>query len=474
LLNATLKPIYDRILPLSSENSYATGNFMPQMIDLDRLQRDADRLISAAKRAGADSCDCIIAHGQSLEISVRDAKIENSGRSEGDSVALRVFCGQKVASVSTNTLEDPDLLAGRAVAMARVSPEDPYLGLAPAESLVQTVPELDLFDPSVADSTVLTDRALQCEAAGLNFAGVSKSMGASASWGISGFVLATSSGFVQGYRKSRSSVSAAMVAGEGTGMERDYDFRSKIHQSELGDIAEIGEEAGRRAVRRQNPRKAKSGQFPVIFDRRIANSLPGTLAAAINGAAIARKSSFLREFMGRQVANPAINVIDDPLRVRGLGSRPFDGEGANCEPMKLVENGILQQWLLDWATARELGLESNGRAARSGSGTSPSTTNCHIEPGAQSPAEMIASVKQGLFLTETIGHGVNMVTGDYSKGASGFWIENGEITYPVSEITIAGNLEQMFLNMLPANDLEFRHATNAPTLYVEGLTIGGT
>jgi PmbA protein len=239
------------------------------------------------------------------------------------------------------------------------------------------------------------------------------------------------------------------------------------------DSVVIGRSAGERAVRRRNPRQVASAAVPVIFDRRISGGLLGSLLGAINGAAVARKTSFLRDRMGQPVANPAVTVIDEPLRRRGLGSRPVDGEGMATAPLTLVADGVLREWLLDWAAARELGLESNARATRGGSGTSPSSTNCHIAAGEASLAELLGSVKSGLYLTETIGHGINMVTGDYSKGASGFWIENGEITWPVAEITIAGNLKDMFASMIPASDLEFRYATNAPTLFVEGMTVGG-
>ncbi|MCB1464370.1 MAG: TldD/PmbA family protein, partial [Nitratireductor sp.] len=332
-------------------------------------------------------------------------------------------------------------------------------------------PDLDLCDSIVADATMLGECALACEAAGLDVAGVSKSMGARAGWGMSGFVLATSTGFAGSYSASRFSASAAMVAGEGTGMERDYEFHSAVHLEDLKDPAEIGRTAGERVVRRLNPRQVASGAVPVIFDRRISSGMLGALMSAINGASVARKTSFLRDAMGKQVANGAITIDDDPLRPRGLGSRPFDGEGMAPAPITFVEAGVLKDWVLDWAAARELGLAaSNARASRGGS---PSPTNCHIAAGATSVADMMAGIGTGLLLTETIGHGGNMVTGDYSKGAAGYWIENGEPAYPVSEITIAGNLKDMFLNMIPADDLEFRNAANAPSLLIEGMTIGG-
>ncbi|MCU0790053.1 MAG: TldD/PmbA family protein [Nitratireductor sp.] len=442
-------------------------------VNLARLEENAAALVDAALKAGADSCDVVVSRGQSLGIGVREGKVENTNRSESDDFSLRVFCGKRVASVNANNIKDIDSLAQRAVAMAKVSPEDPFQGLAPAERLAGSVPDLDLCDTRVPDAAELTQRALECEAAGLSVEGVTKSMGASAGWGLSGFVLATSTGFSGHYSVSRFSASAAMVSGEGTSMERDYDYHSATHGEDLMDSAAIGRSAGERAVRRRNPRQVASAAVPVIFDRRISGGLLGSLLGAINGAAVARKTSFLRDRMGQPVANPAVTVIDEPLRRRGLGSRPVDGEGMATAPLTLVADGVLREWLLDWAAARELGLESNARATRGGSGTSPSSTNCHIAAGEASLAELLGSVKSGLYLTETIGHGINMVTGDYSKGASGFWIENGEITWPVAEITIAGNLKDMFASMIPASDLEFRYATNAPTLFVEGMTVGG-
>lgn len=446
---------------------------MSDTIDMARLENEAAALVEVARVAGADSCDVVVARGQSFAIEVRDGKVENTSRSEADNFSLRVFCGKRVATVNANTTAEARELAERAVAMARVSPEDPHQGLAPAERLAAGWPDLDLCDRTTAEAAVLTERALACEAAGLAVKGVSKSMGARAGWGLTGFVLATSTGFCGHYGVSRFSASAAMVAGEGTAMERDYEFHSAVHEADLMDPAEIGRTAGERAVRRQGPRQVASAAVPVLFERRAATGLLSSLMGAINGAAVARKTSFLRDRMGQPVAAAAITVVDDPLRRRGLGSRPFDGEGMTTAPIRFVKAGVLTDWVLDWASARELGRDSNGRATRGGAGTSPATTNCFIEAGETRLADMIASMKRGLLLTETIGHGVNMVTGDYSKGASGFWVENGEIAHPVAEITIAGNLKDMFLSMTPADDLEFRYATNSPSLLVEGMTVGG-
>ncbi len=446
---------------------------MPAPIKLNALEQRAAQLVEAALKAGADHCDCVVASSQSLSLSVREGNLENTERSESDDFSLRVFCGNRTASVSANQTNDLHQLCERAVSMAKVSPEDPHAMLAPQERLASEFPDLDLFDNNEPDVEVMTNAALECEAAGLEVNDVTKSMGAGSNWGMTGFVLATSNGFSGSYSLSRFSLSTAMIAGEGTSMQRDYDYDSAAHNEDLLSPQSIGKSAGERAVKRLNPRQVKSGSFPIIVDRRQSNGLLATLAGAINGASIARKTSFLRDMMEELICREEVNIICDPLRMRGLGSRPVDGEGIATAPITFVKNGVLQQWVLDCASAHELGLQTNARAVRSGAGTAPSTTNLYMDNGQTSLEEMISSIKSGLYLNETIGHGINMVNGDYSKGAGGFWIENGELAFPVSEITIAGNLKQMFASMTPANDLEFKNATNAPSLYVEGMTIGG-
>lgn len=449
------------------------------MNDLKKLEADALNLVTLAKKAGADACDVVVASGNSLSVGIREGAVENSNRSESDALYLRVFCDKKIASVTSNTKNNPQTLAERAVAMAKVSPEDPFQGLAdqsrlfPRESMEAKITELDLFDVTEPDVSYMEKQALEAEAAGLGVKGVSKSLGAGMGWSTSGFVLATSDGFSGSYQRSGFSLSASLVAGEGTGMERDYDYDSAIYLGDLQSAQAIGISAGERTVKKIAPRQVKSGAYPIIADRRVSAALLGSLSNAVNASSVARKTSFLRDRMGKQITTSGINIVDDPHMVRKSGSKIFDGEGVANERINLVEDGLLQTWLLDSATARELNLQTNGRAARGSSGTSPSTTNCYMEAGEQSVEEMIASIKEGLFLTETIGHGINMVTGDYSKGASGFWIENGEIAFPVAEITIAGNLAEIFMNMTPASDLEFKYGTNAPTLLLEGMTIGG-
>lgn len=446
---------------------------MPSSISLSSLEERASELVDLAKKSGAEHCDCVVSRSQSLGLSIRDGKLENSDRSESDDFSLRVFVNGRTSSVAANQAADMRELCERAVAMAKVSPKDPHAMLAPQDRLTSSIPDLDLFDPTEPDVDKMTADALACEDAGLSITGVEKSMGAGCGWGMTGFVLATSNGFSGSYSLSRFSCSTAMIAGSGTSMERDYDHSSAAHAQDLLSPHEIGISAGERAVKRLNPRQVNSGSFPVIYDPRQSIGILGTLAGAINGASIARKTSFLRECMNSQICRDEVNVVCDPLIKRGLGSRPVDGEGITPSLVNFVENGILKQWVLDCATAHELGLQSNARAVRSGSGTAPSTTNLYMKNGDTSREDMIKSIGTGLYLNETIGHGINMVNGDYSKGAGGFWIENGEIAYPVSEITIAGNLKDMFKSMIPANDLEFKHATNAPTLLIDGMTIGG-
>jgi PmbA protein len=449
---------------------------MSSLLDQSALVDLAERLVKAARRAGADQADALAVRSVSLSVDVRDGAVEESQRSEGDDLGLRVLIGRKQAVVSTNDLkgESFDALAERAVAMARAAPEDRFAGLADPALLARSLPDLDLLDPDMPSVDLLEKLAREAEQAALAVKGVSKSGGASASAGIGGFVLATSHGFSGASIGSRHGISMTAIAGEGTGMERDYDYSSTLHAADLDSAAAIGHSAGERAVKRLNPRKIATQKVPVIFDPRVSGSLVGHLSSAINGAAIARKTSFLRDKLGQRIFAPGIDIIDDPLRKRGLRSRPFDAEGVAGAKRKLVEDGVLKTWLLDSATARELNLETTGHAQRGVSSTpSPGPTNLHLAPGQKSPRELIAEVTAGLYITDTIGMGVNLVTGDYSRGVSGFWIENGALTYAVGEITIAGHLSDMFMSLTPASDLTFRYGTNAPTVRIEGMTVAG-
>ena len=449
---------------------------MPSLLDQSDLTNLAERLVTAARRAGADQADALAVRSVSLSVDVRDGAVEESQRSEGDDLGLRVIVGHKQAVVSTNDLKGNgfDALAERAVAMARAAPEDRFAGLADTEQLARQLPVLDLIDPDMPAVDVLEARAREAEAAAFAVAGVTKSGGASASAGIGGLVLVTSTGFHGATIASRHGISMTAIAGDGTGMERDYDFSSTLHASDLEGAEAIGRRAGERAVKRLNPRKVATRRVPVVFDSRISGSLVGHLASAANGSSIARKTSFLREKLGEKIFASGIEIVDDPLRRRGLRSRPFDAEGIAGRRRKLVEDGVLKTWLLDCATARELDLETTGHAQRSVSSTpSPGPSNLHLVPGDKSPDQLIADIADGFYITDMIGMGVNLVTGDYSRGASGIWIENGERTYAVSEVTIAGHLSDMFASLTPANDLVFRYGTNAPTLRVEGMTVAG-
>ncbi len=448
------------------------SDFLDQSVLLDL----AEKLVKAAKRAGADQADAVAVRSISLSIEVRDGAVEESERAEGDDVGLRVLVGKRQAVVSTNDTAhlDAAALAERAVAMARVAPEDRFAGLAEPERLAREIPDLDLTDPELPSVARLEALARSAEGAGLAVKGVSRSGGASASAGMGGMVLVTSGGFNGAYVGSRHGVSMTAIAGEGTGMERDYDFASALHASDLDDPIAIGRKAGERAVERLNPRKVETKRVPVVFDPRISGGLVGHLAGAINGAAIARKTSFLQDRLGQQVFAKGIRIIDDPLRKRGLRSRPFDGEGVAGKPIALVEDGVLKSWILDSATARELGLTTTGHASRGvSSSPSPGSTNLHLEPGKKTREELIRDIDDGFYVTDLIGHGANLVTGDYSRGAAGFWIVKGELAHPVSEVTIAGYIPDMFANLEPANDLEFRYGINAPTVRVEGLTVAG-
>lgn len=457
---------------MSDRTSPASGQLLDSSILTDR----AVELVEAARRAGADSADAVVVRSASLSVEVREGKVEESERSEGDDLGLRVFIGRRQAIVSTNDVlrSDPRALAERAVAMARMAPEDQYAGLADPSRLAREFPDLDLVDPHVPDAAHLEKLAKEAEAAGLAIAGVTKSGGASASAGLGGMVLATSDGFVGSYVGSRHGLSMTAIAGEGTAMERDYEFSSALHASDLEAPHRVGAIAGERAVARLSPRKVATIKCPVVYAPRVAGSLIGHLSSAINGAAIARKTSFLKDRLGQQILSAGLRVIDDPLRPRGLRSHPFDGEGVAVRRQVLVEDGVLQSWILDSASARELGLETTGHGARGvSSPPSPSATNLYLEAGDVTPDDLIADIAQGFYVTDLIGSGASIVTGDYSRGAAGFWIEHGKIAYPVSEVTIAGHMREMFTHLTPASDLTFRYGINAPTLRIEDMTVAG-
>lgn len=434
-------------------------------------------LLKWAKAAGADSADALYVNGESISVAQRMGKREKLESSEGRDLGLRVFVGQRQAFVSSTDFAPAALrvLAERAVDMARAVPEDPVCGIAPEELLAESWPDLDLDDKRRPSARTLLALAAEAEDAARAVKGVTNSEGAEASWGRSSVVLAASNGFSGGYRRSGYSLSCAVLGGEGTGMERDYEWSSAVHFEDLMAAARVGRNAGKFVVRRLDPRKAQSARVPVVYDRRVSGGLIGHLAGAINGRAVARGTSFLKDKMGAKIFADGIRILDNPHRRRGLGSRPFDAEGLPTRRHAVIDNGHLTTWLLDLAAARQLNLKPTGHAARGTSGPpSPTTSNFYLEKGKLPVDELIADIKSGLFITDLIGFGVNGVTGDYSRGASGFWIENGRLGWPVSGITVAGNLKDMFLNMTPANDLQFKSSTNAPTVRIEGLTVAGS
>jgi len=446
---------------------------MSDTIDQSKLTERASALVDAALKAGADVADAVVVSAVSLGVEVRLGEVEETERAESDDFALRVFVGKQVATVSANTIDNMTALAERAVATARVAPEEPYAQLAPVDRLATDWPDLDLSDPEQPTIEQLTKSALTAEQAALAMSGITNSGGATGSWRLGGLVLATSHGFLGTQLSTRHAISATAVAGEGTAMERDYDYSMTVHGGDLDNAEKIGHLAAERALRRLNPTKMATGTGTVIFDPRVSGTLIGHLAGAVNGASIARGTSFLKDHLGKQLFSPNITISDDPHRVRGLGSRPFDGEGVATSALDIVSGGTLNCWLLDTATAAELGLETNGRAGRGGASPSPSTSNLTLHNGEETPDNLISAVKSGIYVTDLIGHGVNGVTGDYSRGAAGFVITDGQLGPAVSEITIAGNLKDMYAALVPANDLEYRFSTNAPTVAVEGMTIAG-
>ncbi|HUO91166.1 MAG TPA: TldD/PmbA family protein [Rhizomicrobium sp.] len=439
----------------------------------DMLQR----LLRDAKAAGADQADALLVENVSASVSYRLGKLEDIERAESHDLGLRVFIGQKVAFISSTDFSHESLaqLAGRAVAMAKLAPEDRFAGLAPKNRLATVFPDLDIEDAAEPSADTLVERARDVEGAAMAVKGVTNSEGGGASFSRTRVALATSEGFFGAYAGTTSGIGVAVVAGEGTAMERDYDQASARHASDLESPAAVGRSAGERTVKRLHPRKVKSQAVPIVYDPRVSGGLVGHFVGAISGSSIARGVSFLKDRMGEAVFGPSINIIDDPHRARGLRSKPFDGEGVANRRWALVEGGMLKTWLLDCASAKQLGLETTGHAARgTGGPPAPSPTNLYMEAGTLTPAALIADIRQGFYVTELIGMGVNPVTGDYSRGAAGFWIENGEIAYPVSEITIAGNLKEMFRQLTPANDLAFKYGTNAPTVRIEGMTVAGS
>jgi PmbA protein len=441
----------------------------------EQASKIAESLVERGIAAGATAADALYVGDRSSGVQVRLGETEGVSRSEGEEIGLRLFVGQRSATVASSDLSDEALgvLVDRCLAMAREAPEDPYAGLAPAGLLQQgEAPFLDGYDDNDPDPADLRAAALEAENEALAVAGVTNSSGASASASASTVALATSGGFAGAYRTSGHSCTAIAVAGEGATMQRDYAGHSARHLEDLESPGEIGRKAGERASARLNPSRPRPGKYPVIFDQRVTSTLLGHFSGAITGSSIARKTSFLRDRLGQPVFAAGVTIVDDPLRLRGLRSRPFDGEGVRVSRQELVSGGVLSQWIADSASARQLGIEPTGHAAR-GVGGAPGSapSNLYMERGRRSREELLASVPEAVLVIELIGQGVNGVTGDYSRGAVGFMVRNGEIAEPVAEITIAGNLIDMFASLEPASDLEFRRGIDAPTILVPEMTV---
>lgn len=447
------------------------------MLSPAEAQERCEALIARARRAGADAGDAVYLGNSSESVSVRLGALEDVERSESENIGLRVFVGGASASIGSTDLGNAalDELASRAVAMARLAPADKFAGLAPEELLLQgRVPDLDLDDGSERSPADLRRLAEEAEEAARAIPGVTNSEGGGASAGRGLLALATSHGFSGAYAASSHSISASVVAGEGGNMQRDYSWRSTRYAADLKSPAEIGREAGERAVRRLNPGRVKSGPMPVVFDPRVANSLVGHLLGAMSGVSIARRASFLLDRDGQKLFDSAITISDNPLALRGMRSRPFDGEGLPTAPRKLIDAGRLTGWLMDSAAARQLGAMPTGHASRGSSGAPHVTSsNVVLEAGTVTPAQLMADIADGVYVTELIGQGVNGVTGDYSRGASGFRIVNGELAGPIAEFTVAGNLIDMFAALTAADDLDVYRGIDTPTLRIDGMSVAG-
>jgi len=438
-----------------------------------------DQLLQAATRAGADGADAKAVLASSVSVDVREGALEQAERSESVDIGLRVFVGQRVANVSASNTSETTIaeMAERAVAMAREAPEDAYAGLASADQIATEwdIAALELCDPADAPSPqVLQEDATRAEAAARQVDGVTQVQSSSAYYGHQESHLATSNGFSGGYARTDRGLSCVAIAGQGTGMERDYDGDNRLFQADLRSPEEIGARAAARAVERLGARKPPTGAYPVLFDERVASSLIGHLLGAVNGASIARGGSFLRDMMGEQILPEALSLTEDPHRPRTGGSRPFDGEGLPTQKRSIVEDGRLMGWTLDLANARKLGMTPTGNAARpTSSGPSPSTWNIALTQGNATRADLIRDMGEGLLVTSMIGSTINANTGDYSRGAAGFWIKDGEITHAINECTIAGNLKDMLLAMIPANDARPHLSRVVPSLLVPGMTLAG-
>ncbi|MDG1470277.1 MAG: TldD/PmbA family protein [Ascidiaceihabitans sp.] len=438
-----------------------------------------DALLNAAKRAGADSADAMAVQGTTVSIDVRSGGLEHAERSEGIDVGLRVFVGQRVANVSSSDTSNRTIeeMAQRAIAMAKEAPEDPYAGLADPSQLITDwdIDALELHDATPEPSPQDLQRdAAEAEAAAMDVAGITQVQSSTGAYGARQVHIAASNGFSGGYARTDRALSCVAIAGTGSGMEQDYSGDSRIFQSDLRGASEIGTEAATRALARMDARKPPTGSYPVLFDERVSSTLIGHLLAAISGAAVARGASWLRDAMGEQILPDHLSLIEDPHRPRTGASRPFDAEGLPTANRTVIDNGTLTGWTLDLANARKLGMQSTGNAARgTSSGPMPSVWNVGLTSGTASHADLVRDMGTGLLVTSMIGSTINPNTGDYSRGAAGLWVENGEITHAVNECTIAGNLRDMLREIVPANDARTHLSRVVPSLLIPGMTLAG-
>ncbi|MEZ5936278.1 MAG: TldD/PmbA family protein [Alphaproteobacteria bacterium] len=433
-------------------------------------------LLEKAKKAGADAADAMLVEKQGLSVTQRLGKLETVERSESADLGLRLFIGKRQAIVSTSDLSTEGLvrLLESGLAIAKSVPEDRYAGLADPDQLIQEIPALDLDDGVEREAHELAALAAAAEDVARSMPKITNSEGASAGWSRTSETIAATNGFLGQSKRSGHSLGASVVASDGGPMERDHDHITKVRAADLPDPVAIGRKAAERAARRINPRKVRSQAVPVVFDPRVAGSIIRHLTSAISGPSVARGTTFLKDKLGEEVFASEISIVEEPMRPNGLRSRSFDDEGLPPAAGRLIDKGVLTTWLLDCASARQLGLPPTGHGARGLSSVpGPSPANLHLEPGLLTPENLIATITDGFYVTEMLGMGVNGVTGDYSRGAAGLWIHQGELTYAVSEVTIAGSLLQMFRQITAANDLEHRTGIDAPTLRIDGLTIAG-
>ena len=445
------------------------------MTDLARLTH---ALIDAAKKAGADHADALAVQGTSVAIDIRAGQLETAERSEGTEIGLRVLIGGRQACVSASDISDATVraLAERAVAMAKEAPADPYAGLADASQIAKewNLASLEMEDPAAEPTaSELETAARDVEAAAMSVNGITQ-VEASGAYSRRAMHLSASNGFSGGYGRTSHSLSAVAFTGTGTAMERDWAAEGRTFRADMPGAEGIGLLAADRALQRAGAVRPRTGTYPVVYDERVASSLIGHLISAANGAAVARGATWLRDALGQQVLPKGLSVIEDPHRPRISASRPFDGEGLATRRRVIVEDGILMGWTLDLATGRKLGMPSTASAARGvSSPPSPATSNIDLTPGTRTQRDLIAEMGTGLLITSMIGSTINPTTGDYSRGASGFWVENGEICYPVNECTIAGNLRDMLLRIIPANDARDHLSTRVPSLLIDGMTLAG-